>query len=284
MQKDKNNIITEIEFEKTLHKGTFLLVEGSKDYKFFKMFIDKNQCKPIICDGKENLDVIISETYPNSKSILGIRDLDYARIMNSLLSCNNIFYTDYHDLEILIYSSDTFNNIIDNFGSQEKIANFSRTNNISVFQYLLQNASTIGFFRLISEQNNLNINFENINFEKFIDKNTVKVDIERLVEHLININRSRITLQKEKLLHLLSEAKLKNYNLLEICNGHDFTVLFNYSLRKLIGTINSTNLPIDIFEANIRIAYDSKFLKKTKLYQETRNWEIANSPAKIWDI
>jgi len=45
-------IETEILMQRLVHKGSFLLLEGSDDSKFWNLYVVKDKCEKVICGGK----------------------------------------------------------------------------------------------------------------------------------------------------------------------------------------------------------------------------------------
>ena len=54
-QKTPAIIETEILMQRLVHKGSFWLLEGPDDSKFWNLHVVKDKCEKVICGGKTNL-------------------------------------------------------------------------------------------------------------------------------------------------------------------------------------------------------------------------------------
>jgi hypothetical protein len=48
-------IANEIRLRRSQHRGTFVIVEGRNDRLFYERFVDIQQCKFVVADGKEKV-------------------------------------------------------------------------------------------------------------------------------------------------------------------------------------------------------------------------------------
>ena len=68
------------------------------------------------------------------------------------------------------------------------------------------------------------------------------------------------------------------FNLLDICNGHDFINILSLALRKVIGKKNISNQELESF---LIVAYRNEDFIKTNLYNNFVKWESENTPYKF---
>ena len=70
----------------------------------------------------------------------------------------------------MLLESPSLDKLLDEFGSEQKIARFTESNKTDVRQALLIAAGPIGYLRWASQRNNLSLTFEGIVFSRFIDR------------------------------------------------------------------------------------------------------------------
>ena len=183
-----NTIATEIEMTKSAFNGSILIIEGNNDIKFYKKFIDENMCHVVVSHGKKNaLDSIEILNAENIDGVIAIVDSDFWKIEGIPDLPNNIFYTDSHDSESMIFSSDAFDRIVNEYCTEHKI---SKIENIRYFIY--ESARPIGYLRLASHKNELGLSFNEINYKKVTDRNTITVNIDSLINHILHLTETNL--------------------------------------------------------------------------------------------
>ena len=68
----------------------------------------------------------------------------------------------------------------------------------------------------------------------------------------------------------------QNYDLLQICNGHDLIELLSIALTKFIGNKGQQEVRIEALESSLRISYRIEDFKQTQLYTKIVEWENQN--------
>ena len=102
--------------------NTQLYVEGETDYNFFKRVCDKKSCHIKNCNGVTKvIETIKTCNQNNQLGGLGVADKDYNEILNRLPKIKNLCYTDTHDMETLILSKNVFDNLLYEYGDENKI-------------------------------------------------------------------------------------------------------------------------------------------------------------------
>lgn len=151
MRKSKNKIkrspdanANDIRMKRSQDSRTVLLVEGTTDERVFKKFVNPQNCKFVIADGKDNAKLILQILEKDRKfnGFLAIVDSDFECIKNIKLENPNLLLTDSHDLETMIISSSAFERFIGEFGDMKKINAFCE----SLKDVLLERTLPIGTF------------------------------------------------------------------------------------------------------------------------------------------
>jgi hypothetical protein len=96
------------------------------------------------------------------------------------------------------------------------------------------------------------------------------------------LRKSNTKCKKAELIGYMAAEGRRNHDLWQITNGHDVAALFGIALRKLIGTRRQVHTWASEIEAGLRLAFDWEALIGTKLYADLKNWEVNNSPHRIF--
>jgi Protein of unknown function (DUF4435) len=98
---DEHDIAQEVRLERKLHKGSFLLVEGTTDIKRFGAFIDDDECSLVNCYGRKNAVEAIKLLYEDGfAGALGVVDADFGRLDDSLEEHEGLVYSEAHDFDL----------------------------------------------------------------------------------------------------------------------------------------------------------------------------------------
>jgi hypothetical protein len=83
---DPVSIRSTISFHISHHKGSYLLLEGEKDSKFYTRYFNEDCCKIIPCGGKQHILEVAKMNIRTNSPIFGIVDSDFDFIDDK---CNN---------------------------------------------------------------------------------------------------------------------------------------------------------------------------------------------------
>lgn len=264
--KDKiNSIKLELRHPST-KKQIWLLVEGEDDVKIYTKLIENYNVKvEHVFGGVENLKIAVEELIKETNRVIGIRDADFINLNNEHNDIHNLFITDYHDIEMLMISSDrTFQSLI-----FEYLPSYG--NILDIRMKILDVISFVGGIRYYNYINNLKLNFDGISFESFFDCQTLEINNFGLVDN-INVR------SKNKIIEIdyfsVEEFIPSNIDLYNLCNGHDFEQIVSLFIKC---KNNNRNIKYKDIGKALRLSYNIEEFKKTNLYQNLKNWEIINS-------
>ena len=275
----ENDIANTVRMMRTNFGGSIILVEGHSDMRVYRRFFDHNKCRLVLSFGKENaLKALLILENDSLKGILAIVDSDFFRIESNKPEDDDLFLTDYHDLESMIISSNVLEDILLEFGNSNDIKNYK----FNIQDILYESASYLGFFRWISSKSkeNLRLKFKGINFLNFIDKNTLMLDIKKLMKEVIN-NSNQIVNKKNIELKILY-LKKSNYDLKEVCSGHDLIEILYIGLKYIFGNKKTRSLDLDVFDSAIKLSYNYSYFSQSNLFAELEKWEQNNINYKIF--
>ncbi len=252
---------------------TIIIVEGYTDALLYGKFIHEDVCAiEIACNKETALEVNNILKQMGVKGIIVIIDSDFSKIEGTVFENDNVFSTDYHDLETMLIASRALAEVLRQHGSRSKIDKLK----VPVLNALLNAAFPIGMLRWISSesQRNLGLKFEGLRFKSFTDKSTLNIDIRRLVVVVISRTDS-CGLNARDLEDELRNLLDRDFDRLQSCVGHDLVELLLIGLRKKFGTAKKLNL--EVLDKALRIAYDPNCFSSTLLYSSLRMWEQQNS-------
>ena len=276
MNQTGDDIANAVILERDGYDGPVLLLEGDNDVKFFQRFV-KNREMPIIpAWGKGNvLDAIkILEPDDNIQGFLGIVDADFDHVDDSLPTSQNVVVTDEHDVEMMIVKTNAFDDVLLELGSKNKICKFPSINRIRCS--LIEKTLIIGYLRYLSITGNLNLRFDGLDFSVFIDRKSLKINVEKMIERVFKLKRIKGLQEKnirDKLLEVVENANDDPY---QICCGHDFVAIFGIALKNALGSQPSQAVNSEKLGMALRLAYDSRDFLQTKLYSDAKQWGNRN--------
>jgi Protein of unknown function (DUF4435) len=283
----------EIKMLRSTFSGTFLLVEGRSDETFYKNFVDQNTCRIRVTGGKQRaidiLQILDNEAAPNGSTfagVLAIVDADFDRLESSPHQSPNLLRTDTHDLETMILQSPALDKLLAIFASDDKLKEFGR----DVRTALLEAGISIGYFLWLSKSENLNLTFDGIKFNEFIDKETLQINELKLINEVRNKSQpaSKSALSDPSAVQKRIAAKKKDdHDPWQVCRGHDLVEILSIGLRKALGSNKATDVEArsderkSTLENQLMLAYDAAYFLKTRLYQEILAWESRNQPFRV---
>lgn len=281
--RDSAELQVEIHFMRAGHKGSFLVVEGDTDFCLYRKFVIKSECEVIPaygCEDKGAKDTILEliTRMHRFKGIIGIVDSDFSKIDGELVEDPNVVMTDTHDVETLIIKSPALEQVFDVYVDRAKLKQFETTAGKNIVDILLTNAQYIGLFVWYNNKKKLYLNFKGIDFLKFIDKNSLSINIQRLIETVYD-NSGKIPRNKEKILCDLKKMGNKDYDKWHLCRGHDLAEILYIGIKYIFGSYRIAH--IDNYkglERELIFAYDSIYFAKTNIYRSIKQWELTNSP------
>ena len=279
-----DEVASTIRMTRPQFSGTFLIVEGqTADFRVYRRLVDPKQTKITPAHNKDNglaaLKILedadcLMELWPSLTLISGdLKDWNP--------TSPNLFITDTHDLETMLLESPSLEKLLDEFGSEQKITDFTANNKMNVRQALLAAARPIGYLRWVSQRSNLSLTFEGIVFSRFLNRDTLCIDINKLIQEVKNKSR-RHDLSNNDLQDKIDEVVDSKHSSWDICCGHDLVCILSFGLRGTLGSNDSNAITPEVLEKFLRTGYESTYFLSTQLYQSLRGWEASNLPFRIF--
>lgn len=247
-----------------------VIVEGGSDIRLFRSLLNDQKFKIESADGKSELaDIVEGLSVNYAGRLAGLRDADHDRITKQNAGRDSIVLTDLHDAEMMMLSSPSLDNFINEYASHENHGEILERLRESVFDA----AYIIGIARLVNEIEVLNLNFKAINISGFVSVNklNIDVDLDGLVSQLLARSpNAKVGLTKEVLVTYIEAEERKKHCGLQVCSGHDVTKLlekvFSQSWASIERKLNQSKI-----ESAMRLGYTPEMFSQTGVYEELKN-------------
>lgn len=241
-----------------LEKKVLVIVEGLTDkvYKFFfddeKVLVRPNNS----CDGLLKLIDELNKNYKNRFIVIKDADFDH---LNSITyeQYENLFLTDSHDVETMMLS---VSNV-----ERKLLVEFLPSGESNFISECMKHLEPLSYLKWFNITNQLNLIVRGIKIGTVYcgDKH---VSLENCKDELYKIpaNQERCPCVLDDLKEFIKNNKTDDeWNLV---NGHDLCTGLNVYIKKHGGSGGDISM-------YIRAAYTFEDFKKSKLYQDLRNWE-----------
>ncbi|MDR1180868.1 MAG: DUF4435 domain-containing protein [Bacteroidales bacterium] len=267
----KNNIsatdkIDEIRLALNSETGNqiiWVLVEGEDDCKIYPKFLDEIKASvEFVSGGKGQLMIALNALAKETKQVIGIQDADFLHIDKNYPAVTNLFYTDYHDIEMTMLS---FDEVRCNFFTEYRMLK-KRYDNI--WQNVLQESSYIAYIRWYNEKNNCKIRFSELGYgDNLTEMSDGKISLKN--KDLLQTLNARSQNKTEELTGENIDKFItinKTDDLLNLCNGHDITALLSLIIG---GRVSHKE-----FCRHLRLSFTFQHFSQTRLYSEIAGWQI----------
>lgn len=255
----------------------YLLVEGESDVKFFNNLISESVCKVVDLRGKENVIAFIKkQNQAKQKGYIAIVDADFDNINNGRECIANLYYTDVHDIEMLIISStNNLRKLYAEHGDMHLIAQAEKRFAKSFINKIIEASYQIGILKYVVQRDKYQslISMDDLPYEDIVDEE-FNVNIDLLISRVKGkFLASTIREDYDKII-------TQGYDKWQICCGHDVTnlllIAFMDKGKKGLGYGTNKVLSIKAIESSLRVAYDYTKFMITDIYREIVQWEQEN--------
>jgi hypothetical protein len=272
-----------------MSKQSYMFVEGKTDVRFWKSFIDTELIQIQPSDGW--MKVINNVNKFNSSNIedafcLGVIDNDFEDIIATKnIVLDNVFITDYHDIEMIMLKSKAFEKAIIAIDKNDKIKSAER-----ILEDVISITDNIGYLKLTSLRHSTGYVFkkkriddDNIlpSYEKILNKTNGEYEgDENLILYIYqfsdkNKEKGVILSKPEIVKPLLQKEKQIAYDSKQLSNGHDIMYLIPVVLKRKY-KIEYKSID-DSLDAALYAGFVFDYLKETQMYKKMKAWCDQNS-------
>ena len=131
-----------------------------------------------------------------------------------------------------------------------------------------------------------NNNYKFIDYQDFIDVNTLKFDIEKLLITVENKSEKQGLFKKRSDLKIeLEQLNKQEFDLKELCNGHDIVNILSIALTNLFGSRKSSSkVSGEELENSLILAYRLDDFIKTRLFESLKMWQEDNPKFRVQKV
>lgn len=264
-----DELANEIRMNRKQFSGTFLIVEGRDDRLFMDQYISATTCKIEVANGKNNVcDVIDILDNDGFDGALGLIDADLDRICGTQHRSGNLVIPECHDLMTMLVCSPALDRTVREFGSRPKLEAFDEI----LLDALIDRALLIGYLRLFSKMEGLNLRFDGLNYSTWIDRLTFAPDTAKLIRAVKNHSQGH-DLSSRTLEEGMRELYTAGLDPLEVCNGTDLVEILSIGLRKLLGNNSAQKVKPEALKASLRLAFSEQDFRLTGLKRDIEKWQ-----------
>jgi len=271
--------------------SAFVLVEGRFDNEIYSHFLDyQNNCEIIFTNGREFIESAFPIPQEYAQKTLGIIDTDFDYALPNKQYPKGLIITETHDLETLLLSSPAFNALVESYCEIPLKNQFESQQGQSIVNIILMAAKPLGLLRLFDHLQKLDgypgMNFEFLNFRRFIDQHTLGIDIDALIESVKQNTNSAYIRQ-------LNSTGIKNSitNLGStysdnwiVCQGHDILSILSIGLENIFGYQHGIRkYPQTKIQNKLKdkTVYRCEYIIGKPFHQKLVTWEMEHSPCRI---
>ncbi|ALH84787.1 TPA: DUF4435 domain-containing protein [Klebsiella pneumoniae] len=256
-------------FRNEMHKHNILIiVEGITDIKFFNAYRLDNR---FIYESPENgkrevISAVNQLREAGNDAVYGICDADFDGL--SGISHNGVFFTDAHDLEMMLVKGGVVDKFIMTHTERKLIqGNLAEVFCRDVKINILCACYRLGLLKWFNYLNHSKLNFKGMNYREFININKTEVIVDDMEYIRYVLSRSRAVAEQLNagvLLEGMRKLELMSPEHFSICNGHDFTCILKMMYETDISV--NRNMRLDEIDNYLRLCYDQPTFKTTRLH------------------
>lgn len=278
-----SDVAAEVRMTRAGFPGTVLIVEGDHDCRIYERFASAGDCRVIPAHGKTNaVDAITIIQKARMPGVLAIVDADFWHILGVPHNLTDIIPTDAHDIEVIMVESQALDVVLREYGVGKKIKAFITANRAAHLRdVLLARALPLGLLRLVSEENSLRLKFKGLDYSTVVSRTSLHIDEKALVREIMKLTRGH-GITTIRITKLLKQARKRRCDARQACSGHDVTAITAIALQHAIGGHKIGLATAENVERWLRMSYDLRAFKTTDIYRQTKAWEAANTPYKVF--
>lgn len=253
-------IFAEISMMNATFKGVHFLVEGADDSMFWRPRVSASTVSIVNCEGKLNLlGATVQIQHAGLKSVAGVYDPDFERLLGVTHHPDVLTPTDHNDLELTLIASDALNRLLHEFGDPDLINDFERSQGLTVVEHLEFTSRQFGQLRYLNCILDLRVDFDRLSPFRFVSADTWLLDRAALVSEYANL----CGLNVENVESLI-DSKCTQAQRWCLSQGHDTVRILARGLRRRIGRKQIGEQ--DVVRV-LRIAFSFELLQQSSMFR-----------------
>lgn len=274
---DEYDIAKEIEMERAVHKGSFMLVEGSTDYKRFAKFVDESQCSIVTANSRTKaigaLRLLEGRKFTG---VLAVVDADFERVTGSLVISPNLVYSDSHDLDLDWISSPALHEYLGEVADDVKLAVSGGAS--AVLAATLDQLRPVSAARLLGSRRVFKFKTNDIKVGDFFALTGDLTDA--VVDYYLSVGRLQAGARAWAKQQISTEVQ-RGHDLKQFTNGHDVCVAMGVLLKADIGWRKWQQAWGSEVERGVRLAFCERHFGFSSVFSQIEVWEDNNPPYRV---
>jgi hypothetical protein len=268
------SVAATIQMLRGTHKGCFLIVEGDRDVRLLAKFVDSAACSVQPGFTKQNvIDVVTSLRSSGFEGVLGLVDRDFGNLLGRNLSTeDDVLQTDSHDFEVDMVCCAAFDAVMAEYALVQKVRDFERLTSTSIRDRIFLSAKLVGALRLLSARESMNLNFDRLDFSRFVDPSTLAINEPALLADTLRGTGLDLRYVRER----LTVETGRGHALRQLVDGKDFLRIWLVGLRSAFGSGRVQTLNEGGLASSLRIAYSLSDFQRTALHRSIQAWEASH--------
>ena len=246
----------------------FVLVEGDSDIRLFRKLFDSDKCKvECVPGGKPKVKDCVAELLPEYALIVGVLDADFSHLEKTNEEKDNIFLTDYHDIEMTILAQDEVLHAI-----LLEYSDIPKNEQTTLRDNILKSIEKISYLKWLNDRETLKLKFKETNIKNLIFLPEFQLNFNEYLSRILAKSDSAVIKDKNLILQKINELTQLSPDLLQLTNGHDALQIFTKYLRDIVNVKLSDKNVESIF----RMVFTTNIFRQTNLFEALKSWANKN--------
>lgn len=278
MRQDAHELVNEIFMSTSF--SAHLIVEGDADYSLIRQHIlKKNSLNVLPAHGSEHvLSCLVAFDIANATVGNKVRkhahffiDADYRQTLGNIPNNKLLTTTTLKDIECEMINSAAFDTVAMDLICPLKL--IKKKISISDHKNLIIDAAKkIGALRFASEKASQKMSFSDLRPTKFFNSETLRINEFQLADHLRGKNKALTINASSIAKNILETSKIPHFsNPLNLCSGHDLTMLFSAALKFWKTKNHPAACETPDIEFALRLSFKDCF-RSTECYKSIYSW------------
>ena len=203
--------------------------------------------------------------------MLGLVDPDLDKLEGRDCSTCNVMTWEAHDLEVALICSTAFDRLLVEYGSQGKIQSLGA----EVRELVLASAATVGYLRWASARNGLDLRFQGLDLKRYMDVDSLNVDLVRLCRAVIDRSQ-KPWLDEHEVAEAAEALRDDSHDKGHVCCGDDAVQILSIGLRSAFGTRRARDVNVDRLKQSLRMAFEGAGFRRSSVGTSIQEWEGRN--------
>jgi Protein of unknown function (DUF4435) len=267
------DVASEIAMSRLNWKGSFLMVEGPSDSKFWKPRKHES-CDIVLATGRDQVlgaAQIIARA--GLDGVLGIVDDDFDTLTGNVHNVPNVLNTEPRDLEGMLLRSRALDKVLAEYADAQQTKSFLASEPPSVLDALLRRAEFFGKLRLINYLSRKPVSLRALRPPRFRVQNTWTYDEAAIVAEAIRLGMGPDAATITQNISALSPASPWH-----LCRGHDLLLILADGIKTTLGR---DELSEETLSMCLRSGFEEHELRASRLWAEIEAWELQSPPYRV---